>query len=1123
MPNFQKLDNIAIYSTDLQRLNTYGQNKLKEFVKDVNKELVNLNALIKKFNQENAPAEKIIILTQIYQEQIRIDDQYSPEYMAYCEDYRDQIHNNLFKEIKRQFKDLGIDTLPEKLPSDKLPKGASSSPLPTVLANMAPEKINKLLEILAEGKDFDRGELERLYKRSEKGYKEFKEFLSTHSINFLGGGNSKNFKIINNLTNDEFVLKVDNRLGMPKGAAAHLRENALKDVLTPVVAERQATYVDDKGKIATRTLMITEFCQGGDLESHGQNLKTQDTARVASALNIYTQMGAIVESIRSDGCAFPDMKNTNWLIDSDGTVRLADTKSFVFIENNGNIDTDSPKNKWYNFVTTRFMNPPEFAQDTPFSADKVHSYMLGKNLYQYLSNCDCEDFWREYAPDRWEVIHDAREFDYSAPIFSTPHGKELKKLILDMVLPNPKNRISVTQALSRLEKIQFSIEKENCTDLIKQIETLAKQISVKDSKLETSLKEAKQKIKSAGNLGDVLAIKKELEETAHELVSLKTERENCRQLLTDYETMASSADVSSKKIKRYVKDTLREINGASKLNDVLQIKNKLEGRVEEVEKLKTAKENCRQLVTTLEKLTTEVGNKSTETNGYIKKTLKEVNGPLKLNEILEIQTKLEERVNALEKLKEGKENCYQLIDEIEALETKTNKKLTRVQEQDIDRATDVNELSDIKNKLEDNVEELEELHQAKQECRKLLRKFKGDSVEPFVKKTLGQVLHAQETGELSQIKKNLEEIIKHREECGNALALFKGKHEGFSEARRFIQNMKPRIANIVDVATAQQIQEEITVRTQVVAAKVGVTADLYRFQHSFGANSKDYIKEKQTEINQANTPEQILHLETEIQEMSAAMEQYELKLIDMNECKLSSNGDNIDRIVQAQMNQMKQVTNLEQVQEAVRQLDNNLVLVKEDIKLKQVQDNCTEVLRDIEKYRFGPQDSKMTEFITQTQNAIKNATSEDEAVKLYQNLHNTLSTLKNDPSLKELREIIGSFRSNAHFYTFGMKEKAKGIEEAMGQVPIEKRKNIHIENDDTREVLKQLASNRKILGSSSTPLKKETTTEGVTKEVIDEKKAAQSFKDFKEKFKDIQPKQEAPEENETQTIRLNNN
>jgi len=72
-----------------------------------------------------------------------------------------------------------------------------------------------------------------------------------------------------------------------------------------------------------RTLIVTELCSGGDLQDHLAAQKTP-TERIESALSIYQQMSRLLIDITNDGCAFPDMKNSNWLIDPDGTIPFTD-------------------------------------------------------------------------------------------------------------------------------------------------------------------------------------------------------------------------------------------------------------------------------------------------------------------------------------------------------------------------------------------------------------------------------------------------------------------------------------------------------------------------------------------------------------------------------------------------------------------------------------------------------------------------------------------------------------------------------------------------------------------------------------------------------------------------------
>jgi hypothetical protein len=164
-------------------------------------------------------------------------------------------------------------------------------------------------------------------------------------------------------------------------------------------------------------------------------------------IDIYRQMGTILMGIQADGCAFPDMKNSNWLIDNKGVLHLADAKSFIYT-NNGKIDSDNTNKKWADILDTGLWNPSDFNEvgvNYNYPADKLHSYILGKNLYQYLTKCDVHDF-EQYR---------GAGFDFSNKIFKTDMGKKLMLLIINLTDENIQNRMGLQEAVKELLTLQY--------------------------------------------------------------------------------------------------------------------------------------------------------------------------------------------------------------------------------------------------------------------------------------------------------------------------------------------------------------------------------------------------------------------------------------------------------------------------------------------------------------------------------------------------------------------------------------------------------------------------------------------------------------------------------------------
>ena len=101
-------------------------------------------------------------------------------------------------------------------------------------------------------------------------------------------------------------------------------------------------------------------------------------------------MALILLELTKHHVAFPDMKNANWLIDK-GVLKIADTKTFISTNDNGFVNVESTAKDNIGrkaFARTTGWISPEMNNylnyDIPFSADKMHAYLLGVNLSRYF-------------------------------------------------------------------------------------------------------------------------------------------------------------------------------------------------------------------------------------------------------------------------------------------------------------------------------------------------------------------------------------------------------------------------------------------------------------------------------------------------------------------------------------------------------------------------------------------------------------------------------------------------------------------------------------------------------------------------------------------------------------------
>jgi len=188
-------------------------------------------------------------------------------------------------------------------------------------------------------------------------------------------------------------------------------------------------------------------------------------------------MAGSMLDIQESGCIFPDAKITNWLVDDNENVRLADTKSFLFTDNNGKYSSSIPGNEYCGFLQTRVYNPPEFYSDS-IKADSTHAFLLAKNFYQY-------------ATGKCVLGDDATKFDFDTQLFKTKEGPQYEALIKNLVKPNPQERMSVRDAKDEL----FMIKNPDFRDTLMELKSL--KFGADDSQMNAYIRQKQQEVNSA--------------------------------------------------------------------------------------------------------------------------------------------------------------------------------------------------------------------------------------------------------------------------------------------------------------------------------------------------------------------------------------------------------------------------------------------------------------------------------------------------------------------------------------------------------------------------------------------------------------------------------------------------
>jgi serine/threonine protein kinase len=438
-PSSRPMKEIGAISDDGDFLN---QSRLKKFVDDVNR-------LIKKYNSTAAKTRKKEILEAIQAQIKEIDYNYATVFLSDVPGYL-AARDVLFTAIKDQYASLGINSV---APITKAP-----SPLPALselIANMAPEKMNAFFNLLmnelrplkekkSNSNDDDNDVklnpqlLENLYDKEDQSEEAelFREFLQNHEITFLGGGNSNNFKVTG--LRGEAVLKIEDRMGMPRTNEVYLR-GILASSLTSIYAEREVHYPTNYHNEKCNTILVTDYCALGSIDQFrfGRTTVEQIEEHIGT---IFEQMAATLLDMQQANCIFPDAKISNWLIDDNEKIRIADTKSFALTNKQGQYYQYAEENKDHALIRTLNYDPPE-AKSEIVSADQLHAYILGKNLYVYVTG------------EQHIAGHNADDFNFNHAFFNTSTGQEYKALIIGLVKEAPAQRMPMREALERLNQL----------------------------------------------------------------------------------------------------------------------------------------------------------------------------------------------------------------------------------------------------------------------------------------------------------------------------------------------------------------------------------------------------------------------------------------------------------------------------------------------------------------------------------------------------------------------------------------------------------------------------------------------------------------------------------------------
>ena len=257
-------------------------------------------------------------------------------------------------------------------------------------------------------------------------------FFRDHAFQVLSMGNTLNIQIRSLVSNDIKVF----------GIAIPIADNQFlpDDVRLPLA---------EQGVIAQKYLQTTHNTRGynfrlTDFYPNGSFNKLYEKSRLSPAtlhqdcsVNIL-KMAEKLQVLQRDQVFFSDAKVTNWLLDSNNNPVIADEKSLRTFE--------QAKEMKGSFVRTPGYWPPGvITLKTSEDFEKIHAYILGANIYDYLT---CSQ-----PPSR--TIRD--DIDFRTKVFQGEIGQRYKRLILNLTNPDASKRLGLEDATKELEQIHSDI------------------------------------------------------------------------------------------------------------------------------------------------------------------------------------------------------------------------------------------------------------------------------------------------------------------------------------------------------------------------------------------------------------------------------------------------------------------------------------------------------------------------------------------------------------------------------------------------------------------------------------------------------------------------------------------
>ena len=426
---------------------------LSSWINKMNEHILVINDALKLYEElsYHQTKTKTKQLVHIHQLQQKLDDALPDSIITEIFEYQDEFHQRLFAWLRMERDRLNLT------PQYTIKTMNHQCTLTDLIANMEPEYLSKLAQLLSND---DYTSLPSLYFYSNPKGKAWASFWSRHTIESLGGENSKNFIVTEKSSQKSIVLKLENRLDATKDIEREIRtrlfsNEARDNFLVNLHIDRRTTFNDkDRRKKVTGTISITDFCDGLTFRQMAEQSQKKSTIeRQSLAIKLGLSHIELAQKTMNLNAVNTDYKLDNifFILDA-GThqynAKVSDCKAYCHCDKYGAVIPP-----WDEcFIKTPNMAPPEVFGDVSqrkLFADPVLSYTVAKNLYLFLVIEDEELLLEDLSS------LDINQLDFSRQIFQDSLGSSLKQIICELGDSDPKKRSLLSNAKRMLLQLQL--------------------------------------------------------------------------------------------------------------------------------------------------------------------------------------------------------------------------------------------------------------------------------------------------------------------------------------------------------------------------------------------------------------------------------------------------------------------------------------------------------------------------------------------------------------------------------------------------------------------------------------------------------------------------------------------